>query len=166
MIELFVAAALAPWAHPLAFQPMPGWRTGASGNVPSLYTGRTEAPPMPKASTAWMARNVRYRDAATSDPPNKTLMHLPRDGVIVWAVIFQGGVPNREPIRLDMRRTRRFDCCEATPVLGGLHELSGTGPRSAYSVIVRVYFGSKPTRPLRAQAQRALDRLNLPRPRR
>jgi hypothetical protein len=37
MIELLAAAALVPWAHPLAFRPLAGWRAGASGNVPSLY---------------------------------------------------------------------------------------------------------------------------------
>jgi hypothetical protein len=29
-----------------------------------------------KESTAWIARNVRDRDLATSEPPNKTLAHL------------------------------------------------------------------------------------------
>jgi hypothetical protein len=33
MIELLAAAALYPWAHPLAFRQLPGWRTAASGNV-------------------------------------------------------------------------------------------------------------------------------------
>ena len=86
MIELFAAAALTPWTHPLAFRPLPGWRTGASGNVPSLYGPSLVR--APKASSAWIARNVRYRDRATDDPPNKTLQDLPSRGVIVWAVIF------------------------------------------------------------------------------
>jgi hypothetical protein len=36
---------------------------------------------------------------------------------------------------------------------------------AALSMIVRVYFGSHPTRSMRDEAQRALDRLELPQPR-
>ncbi len=42
--------------------------------------------------------------------------------------------------------------------------MAGLGPEAAYTVIVRVYFGSPPTRSMRAQAQAALDHLELPRP--
>ncbi len=48
---------------------------------------------------------------------------------------------------------------------GGDYDLTGFGPDDAYSAIVRIYFGSRPTRALRAEAQRALDRLKLPAPR-
>jgi len=65
-------------------------------------------------------------------------------------------------LRLD--RARRYPCCDGTYVAGGEYALAGAGP-AAYSVIVRVYFGSPPTRSLRAQAQRALERLELPLPR-
>lgn len=160
MIELLAAAALAPWSSPLAFRPRPGWRTGASGNVPSLY-GRSPAR-TPKASSAWIARNVRYRDKATADPPNKTLTYLPPGGVIVWAVIYQPASTPLRPIRLDLSKAKRFDCCEGAYVAGGEYELTGSGPGGAYSVIVRVYFGSRPTKALRADAQHALDHLRLP----
>lgn len=82
--------------------------------------------------------------------------------MIVWAVIFQAGKVGRRPIRLDLRRTKHFACCEGQYVAGGLYELAGLGRRGAYSVIVRVYFGSRATRARRARAQRALDRLALP----
>lgn len=160
MIEVFAAAALSPWAHPLAFRPLPGWRTGASGNVSSLYgpgPGRA-----PKASSAWIARNVRYRDKATADPPNKTLEHMPARGVIVWAVIFQSDRTPQKPIRLDLKKARHLPCCEAAYVAGGVYELTGSGPRRAYSVIVRVFFGSRLTHVRRTEAQHALDRLELP----
>jgi hypothetical protein len=42
------------------------------------------------------------------------------------------------------------------------HTLGGNGGGRAYSSIVRIYFGSRPTRALRAEAQRALARLRLP----
>jgi hypothetical protein len=160
MIELFAAAALTPWTHPLAFRPLPGWRTGASGNVPSLYGPSLVR--APKASSAWIARNVRYRDRATDDPPNKTLQDLPSRGVIVWAVIFQSSYTPHKPIRLDLSKARHLPCCEAASVAAGVYELTGSGPRRAYSVIVRVFFGSRPTRARRAEAQRALGRLELP----
>ena len=37
MVELVAAVALAPWAQPLRFQPLPGWQTGASGTHNSSY---------------------------------------------------------------------------------------------------------------------------------
>ena len=162
MIELLAALALAPWAHPLAFRPLPGWHTGASGTVNSLYDNASARVRMPKESAAWTATNVRYRDRATDDPPNRTLAHLPRDAVIVWAVIFQTERLGQKPIRLDLRHARYFVCCEGEYVAGGSYDLTGSGPGAAYSVIVRVYFGSRPTPASRAHAQRALDRLELP----
>ena len=48
---------------------------------------------------------------------------------------------------------------------GGDYELTGYGPKHAYSAIVRIYFGSHPTKSLLAQAQRALTHLQLPAPR-
>ena len=160
MIELLAAAALSPWAYPLAFRPLPGWRTGASGNVPSLY-GPSPAE-APTASSAWIASNVRYRDKAAADPPNRTLAHLRGTGVIVWAVIFQTDFVPPKPIILDLNKARRLPCCEGAHVVGGVWELTGSGPRRAYSIIVRVFFGSRPTSARRAAAQRALDQLRLP----
>jgi hypothetical protein len=159
VIDLLAALALAPWAHPLAFRPLPGWSTGASGNVPSLYG--PSAVPAPKESAAWIARRVRYRDVATADPPNATLRHLQPPGLIVWAVIYQGRRRMQPSIRLELARTMHLPCCEGAYVSAGVYELTG-GPKGAYSVIVRVYFGARPTPASRAEAQRALDRLDLP----
>jgi hypothetical protein len=163
VIELFAAAALAPWAQPLRFGPLAGWQRGASGTVPSLYDNASSRVRAPRMSTAWIAtRNVRYRDSVTSDPPNRTLMHLPRDGVIVWAVVYQSRPGRLRPIRLDLRRARRYACCEGAYLTAGSYELVGLGPGRAYAVIVRIYFGSRPDGRARARAQRALDRLELP----
>ena len=82
--------------------------------------------------------------------------------MIVWAVIFQSDYTPQKPVRLDLSKARYFPCCEGAYVAGGVYELTGSGPRRAYSVIVRVFFGSRPTRARRAEAQRALGRLALP----
>lgn len=163
MAALFAALALAPWTHPLAFASLPGWQTGMRGNTRSAYVG----PPLnrvktPLESSAWIARNVRYRDDPTADPPNKTLRQLPRDGLIVWAVIYNPAQPGSAPIRLDLAKAKHFACCEGAGLAAGDYELDGAGPGRAYAVIVRIYFGSRPTRGLRIEAQRALDRLQLP----
>jgi hypothetical protein len=154
VIALLAAVALTPWSQPLAFQPLPSWHTGASGTVQTRAGVK---------STAWIS-NVRYRDAATADPPNTTLRQLPHNGVIVWAYISQP-MTGDKPIHLDLARATHYACCDgATHVAGGDYDLTGLGPGRAYSVIVRVYFGSRPTGALRAEAQRALDHLKLPPP--
>lgn len=163
VVDLVAAAALAPWTHPLSFRPLSGWRTGASGNVPSLYGGRPAE--NPRASAAWVARGVRYRNRPVADPPNETLAHLPPHGLIVWAVIYEPADARAPPFRLDLRGARHLRCCEGAYVAGGMDELFGVGPDRKYSVIVRVYYGSFPNRRLRTDAQRALDRLRLPKPR-
>src|SRR5882672_8411834 len=81
VIPLLLALALAPWTHPLSFRPLAGWQTGASGNTGSAYVGPRPHATVPLESAAWIARNVRYRDEATADPPNKTLGHLPARGI-------------------------------------------------------------------------------------
>ena len=163
MVALLAAFALAPWLHPLTFAPLPGWQTGMSGTRHSLYVGlpgyRVNTS---RESSAWIATHVRYRDAATADPPNKTLAHLPSSGVIVWAVIFNPALKGERPIRLDLSKAKHFTCCENERVIGGDYQLAGYGPGRTYSVIVRVYFGARPTSALRAKAQRALDQLRLP----
>jgi hypothetical protein len=164
MIPLLLALAFAPWPHPLKFQPLAGWQTGASGNTPSAYGGAGRHRRPPQESAAWIARGARYRDKATADPPNATLTHLPRGGVIVWAVIFDSGWGGEAPLRLDVAVARRCACCEAIRIPAE-YELSGYGPGGVYSVIVRIYFGSMPTKALRADVQRALGRLALPAPR-
>ena len=164
VIPLLVALGLAPWAHPLSFRPVMGWQARASGNTHSAYVGAGPHATVPLESAAWIARNVRYRDEATADPPNKTLAHLPARGIIVWAVIYAPASDER-PIRLDLRRARHLACCDGpVRVAGGMYELAGYGPRRTYSMIVRVYFGSRPTPSVVAAAQLALNRLRLPSP--
>ena len=163
MVELVAAAALAPWAQPLRFRPLSGWQRGASGTLNSSY-GSVPGIDSPKESTAWMARGVRYRDRPTADPPAATLARLPRQGIVVFAVIYESARRERR-IELRLDRARRYPCCDGTYVAGGEYALVGAGPAAAYSVIVRVYFGSPPSRALRAQAQRALEELELPLPR-
>ena len=164
MIALLAAVALAPWAEPVRFRPLPGWQRGASGTFNSTY-GPAGDIASPKESTAWMTNGVRYRDRRTADPPDATLSRLPRRGIVVFAVVYQTAknVERRIVSRLD--KARRYPCCDGTYVAGGEYGLAGAGPGLAYSVIVRVYFGSPPTRSMRADAQRALDHLKLPSPR-
>lgn len=164
MLPFLLALAFAPCAHPLAFRPMLAWQTGASGNTTSAYVGRHTKALVPLESTAWIAKNVRYRDDPTADPPNATLGHMPRNGLIVWAVIYNPA-NSGTALRLDLRKARHLACCEGEYVAGGNYELTGYGPKRAYSVIVRIYFGARPTNATFAQAQRALDHLELPAPR-
>ena len=86
----------------------------------------------------------------------------PARGIVVFAVVYQSAQTTETTDRLAPRHARRYPCCDGTYVAGGEYALTGAGPAAAYSVIVRVYFGSPPTRSMRAQAQRALDHLELP----
>jgi hypothetical protein len=161
VLELVAALALAPWAQPLGFQPLAGWETGAAGTFKSSY-GAVPNVTSPKESTAWMARGVRYRDVRTADPPEATLSRLPPRGILVFAVVYQTAGTTARRIDLRLGHATRYPCCDGTYVAGGEYALAGAGPGAAYSVIVNVYFGSPPTRSMRTQAQRALDRLQLP----
>ena len=155
---------LAPWAQPVRFRPLPGWQRGANGTFNSSY-GPAGDIAAPKESTAWMANGVRYRDRRRADPPDATLSRLPPRGIVVFAVVYQTAQNTQRRIVLRLDKARRYPCCDGTYVAGGEFALTGAGPGLAYSVIVRVYFGSIPTRSMRAQAQRALDHLELPSPR-
>jgi hypothetical protein len=161
VLELIAAVAIAPWAQPPRFRPLPGWQAGAGGTFASSY-GPVTGIPTPKESTAWMTRGVNYRDIAKDDPPEATLSDLPPRAIVVFATVYQGAQNPERAIDLRLDRARRYPCCDGTYVAGGEYALTGTGPTAAYSVIVRVYFGSPPTRAMRAQAQLALDQLELP----
>jgi hypothetical protein len=119
----------------------------------------------PKESTAWMVRGVHYRDARTADPPGATLAKLTRGGIVVFAAIYQSAQKAQGRIDLHFARAKRHPCCDGTYVAGGEYVVAGAGPAAAYAVLVRVYFGSPPTRTMRAQARRALGHLELPSPR-
>lgn len=163
MVELVAALAIAPWAQPLRFRPLPGWRTGANGTFDSSY-GPVPSTASPKESTAWTVRGARYRDRRTADPPGITMSRLPPRAVLVFAVVYESGRRTGKRVDLRLAAATRRRCCDGTFVAGGQYALAGLGPEAAYSVIVRVYFGSRPTAAMRGQAQRALDRLVLPRP--
>jgi len=164
MVALVAALVIAPWAQPVRFGPLPAWQTGASGTLASSY-GPVPGVTVPKESTAWIARGVRYRDRPSADPPNATLSHLPRQGIVVFVSVYESAAPRGSPIDLRLGHARRYPCCDGTYVPGGVYELAGAGPAAAYSVIVRVYYGSPPTSWMRAQAQHALKQLVLPPPR-
>ena len=55
-----------------------------------------------------------------------------------------------------------FACCEGAPIKGGEWELYGFGPKRAYSVLIRIYWGSPPTASMEAEATRAVHALRLP----
>ena len=164
MLELVAAVALAPWAQPVRFRPLAGWQTGHSATMTSTY-GPVPGVASPKESIAWMATGVRFGDRPGADPPTRTLARLPPRGIVVSVVIYESGTNSERPIELRLVRARRFPCCDGTYVAGGEYGLSGARLHHAYSVIVRVYFGSKPTRRMWTQAQRALGRVELPQPR-
>ena len=164
MVELLAALALAPWAQPVRFRPLPAWANGASGTFESSY-GPVPGVTAPRESTAWIASGVRYRDRPTADPPDATLSQLPSKGIVVFATVYESAGLRGRPIDLRLARARRYPCCDGTYVAGGEYALAGAGPAAAYSVIVRVYFGSPPTPVMRTRAQHALDQLELPAPR-
>ncbi len=165
LAAVVVALGLAPWSHPLQFGQIAGWQAGRSGNTRSAYVGPGPQARVPLESAAWTATGTRYRDNATADPPNLTLKHLAPGAVVVWAVIYTATAAQDRPIRLALKTARRLLCCEGEHVAGGEWELSGAGPRRAYSVVVRIYFGSRPSSAMQAQARRALGALRLPRSR-
>ncbi len=141
----------------LTVRPVGGWRTGSSGTHSGYVHGVVE-------SSVWTARDVRYRDPARADPPAKTLAHLRKTTVIVWAVIANTGKGGKS-IQLDFSKAKHFACCDAGLVAAGEYELAGSARHHSYAVLVRVYFGSRPTLTMRAEAQQALNRLELPPPR-
>ena len=163
MVELLAAAALTPWAQPLRFRSLAGWKEGAGGTFASSYgpAGRIAST---KESTAWIAKGVLYRDRRTADPPTATLSRFPARSILIFAVIYQSAHNSKRRIPLRLDHAKRYPCCDGTYVAGGEYGLMGGGPAAAYSVIVRVYFGSSPTRMMRQQAQLALDHLELPSP--
>jgi hypothetical protein len=156
-----VATALAiPWLTPLSFGlHAPGWYVGQSGTRHERFLPHTY-------SVAWAA-TVHCRDCATSNPPNATLRQFPRRGIIVRASIQPPDPTGWPPSGRRLTRSYsladayRFPCCEAVPI-GGSWEMYGFGPRHAYSVIVAVYWGSRPTKATTTEAQRAIATLRLP----
>jgi hypothetical protein len=167
MVAAVLIGVAIPWLTPLSFGlHAQGWHTGRSG---TFYTTVGPAHARVPMSAAWAA-NVRLLDRATSDPPNKTLQRLPPRGIVVWARIQArvGAWPpdhRRVSVRYALADAYRFACCKAANVRGGEWELYGFGPKRAYDVLIRIYWGSRPTKHMKAQAERALRGLRLPKPR-
>ena len=165
MVVAVVIALAIPWLTQLSFGlHAQGWHVGRSGTIHTAVGSSHARVPM---STAWAA-NVRYRDSATSAPPNATLRHLPPRGIVVWASIqlpTEAWPPDhrRLSVHYSLVNAYRLACCEAAGIGGGEWELYGFGPRRAYTVLVRVYWGSPPTEAMKAEAERALHTLRLPR---
>jgi hypothetical protein len=165
VLVAFVAAVAVPWLTPLRFASHPtGWKAGASGTY-SLTIG--PAHQKYPVSVAWTS-NVPCRDCDHSNPPSATLHRLGSGGVVVWASIQiadpTGWPPAGRPLspHYSLTDASHFLCCDGEPVAGGAWELYGFGPRKAYGVLVRVYWGSTPTASMKADAQRALNALELP----
>jgi hypothetical protein len=156
-----VAAALViPWLTPVSLGlHARGWYVGQSGTRRQSFLPRTY-------SVAWAA-NVRCSDCATSNPPNATLRSFPKRGIIVRVSIQPpdptGWPPSGRQLSpsYSLRGAHHFPCCEAVSI-AGVWELYGFGPKRAYSVIVDVYWGSAPTKAMKAAAQRAISTLHLP----
>jgi hypothetical protein len=160
------AHASSPWHAPLSFGlHAHGWRVGQSGTYRDTWCSQAGV----ARSAAWAA-NVRYRDSVRSDPPNATLRHLPPGGVVVWASIqrctAEWPPSHRHLSHLDsLEGAWRWACCDGAYIRGGVWELYGFGPDRAYSVLIRIYWGSPPTAALKAEVTRAVRALRLPAPR-
>jgi len=165
MLAALVIALTPPWLMPVSFGlHAPGWHVGQSG---THYTRVGREHRLTPSSTAWAA-NVRCPDCGTSDPPNTTLRRFPRRGIVVRASIQPpdptGWPPSGRRLThtYSLRGAYHFPCCEAARI-GGAWEMYGFGPRNAYSVIISVYWGSRPRSTMLAEAQRAIRTLHLPR---
>jgi hypothetical protein len=160
MVRAFAIGFVVPWLGSLSFGlHAAGWYVGQSGTRHQQF--------LPRVYSAAWAASLPCRDCATSDPPNATLRHLHRNGVIVRASI-QPPDPTGWPPKgrklsrnYSLNGAYRFPCCEAVRI-GGVWEMYGFGPRHAYSVIVRVYWGSRPTPTMKTAAQRAIATMRLP----
>src|SRR5689334_16178448 len=149
----------APPTHPSAagprFAPARGWHVPRSSEVR-----------VPLDSTA-TAATVPVLDGAGSFPLH-TLPTLPRDGVLIRAMVF--GRPGARWRRSYPRRSLPLQLAGAVPRAGWESGGFGTGSRgvivghargSAFEVIV--YFGARhPSASVLARAQAELDRLILP----
>lgn len=157
-------ALLIPWLSPLSFgASATHWKTGSSGTT---YITVGKAHRRVPISTAWTS-NVDFRDSASADPPNRTLRHLGKEGILVWASIqpqIGAWPPSKRHIsaRLALANAYRFPCCEAIGIGGGEWEMYGYGPHRAYTVLVRIYWGSPPTVTMKRSAQSALLHLERP----
>jgi hypothetical protein len=155
-----MAAALAPWLQPVVFQPDPGWRTGSTGTITHTIettSGRTKV----WESFAWISENVAYRHNTDDQPSANTLAHLPAAAVIVWAEISSPVSPAAPQFQDTLSRATPISSGKAT-VAGGTYQLTGAGLNHTYSVVLRVYFGSRSTGAVRAEVRHAMEQLDLP----
>jgi hypothetical protein len=136
-----------------AFADGNGWHTDSTGAHPKL----------PQAPTA-RASTIPLVEPAGS-APNATLAHLPANGIVISAFVYQrsSGLPPfpRHPLPLDLRQGRLLLSWpkQPSPRLSEVRILSQTKGRPLQ---VDVYFGTKRlTKPLIARAQRELRTLRL-----
>lgn len=167
MLAAVAVALVVPWVTPVSLGlHAAGWYVGRGGTFyESVGRTHTRTP----FSTAWAA-NVRCSDCRRSNPPNATLHHFPRRGIIV-RVSIQPPDPTGWPppgrrlsATYSLADAYHFPCCESVGI-GGSWELYGFGPSRSYSVVVDVYWGSRPTKAMEAAAQRAIGTLRLPKAR-
>jgi hypothetical protein len=160
-----VTAAVLPWLAPLTFASYPpGWHSGASGTYYIVVGHAHERAPV---SVAWTA-TVRCPDCNHSTAPNATLRGLGRSDIVIWASIQRpdpaGWPPSSRPLSspYSLRQAYRLPCCDGAAVAGGVWELYSFGPAKRYEILIRVFWGSPPTDRMRAEAQDAIDRLDVP----
>ena len=173
MISALLVATLAaiPWAQPVRFERLPGWRTSSSGTVyTATLSDGTKIPLKEPESMAWIS-NVGYRDPPTADPPPRTLQRIAdsRRGVVVFALIEPRWIaPGTRTIRLKLGRARHFLCCDNVVPSSYVSswELSGADPHRSFYVIVRIYLPLAPSTRNVRDARHALAALRLPLPKR
>jgi hypothetical protein len=148
--------------EPPRFSPAAGWYTGAEGG------GEVRAT---EFASAW-ASTVHYRNGPRDLPPAATLETLPPDGIVIWVGLARD---NRFPPTSELRRRepRVSAPLQVGETQGGhgwegqvgdiaLYRLWGWVGEQ-YTVDLWIFYGrGEPTAGQRAQAQGALDRLDLP----
>lgn len=141
--------------EPARFRRRPSWRIGTSGSSKLLAQG---------AQTETWASTVRYRDPILQLPPRRTLVHLPRDGVVIHVDLSRSWPTLKEHTqggwRIDSRQISTN--VEGQPQQNGLYRAYIVRPR--YNVDIWVYFGvPHPSRRVIARAQAELNAVSLPR---
>jgi hypothetical protein len=159
-VALLMATALAPWLQPVVFRPDPGWQTGSTGTIThpiETASGHTKV----WRSFAWISEHVAYRHNTDDQPSASMLANLPATAVIVWAEISSPVSPATPQFQDTLSRAIPISSGKAT-VAGGIYQLTGAGLNHTYSVVLRVYFGSRSTGAVGKEARHAMEQLDLP----
>ena len=160
MVELVAAVALAPWAQPLRFRPLSGWRRGVSGTVDSSYS------PVPKIDSPRSPRPGSREASAIAIGRSPIL--LPRLSLAPTAgrrcirghLRIGAAQGETDPVAPQSRETlpvlRRHVRRRRRVRVSG----RGTGSRILGDCACLLRLASNA--PMRAQAQRALEQSNCP----